>query len=262
MYTLKSTCLAVMATTLFPLLSQAHPSHPESFLAGRGPHQQLPRRSITGISVVDTPIVRAAQEFARDNSDDGLYGHVMRSWIFGAAMLSHNATLRNLVDEEVHAVAALLHDLGLDQRPNSPIVSTDKRFEVDGAIAARNFIRAHRDGRRWDEVRVQRVWDAIALHAELKIAPFKEIDVAAVSRSVRLDFSEPEEGITQEEHDRVLKEFPNVNPKERVKQGMSWLCRLKPDSTYDNWVQGYGERLVEGYSPKGHRIVDGVLGPE
>lgn len=242
MFALKSTCLAIMATTLFPLLTQAHPFHLESFhLAGRGPHQQLPRRTIAGISVVDTPIVRAAQQFARDNSEQGLFNHVMRSWVFGAAMLSHNATLRNLVDEEVHAVASLLHDLGLDQRPNSPIVSADKRFEVDSAIAARNFIRGHRDGRRWDEVRVQHVWDAIALHAELKIAPFKEVDVATVSRSVRLDFSEPQEGITQAEFDRIMKEFPNVNPRERLIQSMNWLCRLKPNSTYGefpvNWIK-------------------------
>lgn len=225
-----------MVTTLFPLLTHAHPFHPESFLTGRGPHQRLPHRTIAGISVIDTPIVRDAQKYARENSEEGLYGHVMRSWIFGAAMLSHNETLRSLVDEEVHAVAALLHDLGLDQRPNSPIVSADKRFEVDGAIAARNFIRSHRDGRRWDEVRVQRVWDAIALHAELKIVPFKEIDVATVSRSVGLDFSEPAEGITQEEHDRVMKEFPNVNPRDRIIQSMGWLCRLKPETTYGELI--------------------------
>lgn len=42
-----------------------------------------PRRMLASVSVVDTPIVRAAQQFARQHSDDKLYNHVMRAWLFG-----------------------------------------------------------------------------------------------------------------------------------------------------------------------------------
>lgn len=43
----------------------------------------LPTKVIAGVEVVDTPLVRAAQDFARQHLDDLAYNHVMRSWIFG-----------------------------------------------------------------------------------------------------------------------------------------------------------------------------------
>ncbi|OAF60449.1 hypothetical protein VC83_03597 [Pseudogymnoascus destructans] len=53
-------------------------------------------------------------------------------------------------DLEVHAVAALLHDIGWD--PTGELVSEDKRFEVDGANAARDFL--HREVPHWDKHRL------------------------------------------------------------------------------------------------------------
>ncbi|GAB1316048.1 HD domain-containing protein [Madurella fahalii] len=220
------------------------------------------RRTIAGVSVIYTPVVRDAQRFAREHSDEALYKHLMRSWLFGALALRHNDTLQGLVDEEVHAVAALLHDLGFERTPGSAIVSADRRFEVDGAIASRAFLRAHPDGRRWEERRVQLVWDAIALHAESKIAYFKEPEVEAVARAIALDFSGPGLGITEPEYAAVLAEFPQDDLIENVRSTMTWLCSTKPSTTYDTWMQGYGERLVEGYSAEGHRVVDAILGPE
>ena len=197
-----------------------------------GHGDRLPRRTIAGVSVPDTPIVQASQLYARAHSDDILYGHIMRSWLFGTLILQHNGTLREFVDPEVHAVALILHDLGFDRTPNSIIVSPDRRFEVDGAIAARSFIRAHPDGRHWEERRVQLVWDAIALHGELKIAFFKEPDVEAVARGIGLDFSGPNLGVTEAEYAAVLAEFPQHDLKSSVKRTMTWLCTTKPVSTY------------------------------
>ncbi|ELR05436.1 hypothetical protein GMDG_01731 [Pseudogymnoascus destructans 20631-21] len=56
-------------------------------------------------------------------------------------------------DLEVHAVAALLHDIGWD--PTGELVSEDKRFEVDGANAARDFL--HREVPHWDKHRVRSI---------------------------------------------------------------------------------------------------------
>jgi hypothetical protein len=166
-----------------------------------------------------------------------MYNHVMRAWLFGALMLEHNETLRVSVDEEIQAIALVLHDLGADHTPNSTIVSPDRRFEVDGAIAARSFIRAHRDGRHWEERKVQLVWDAIALHSEPKFALFKEPDVATVSLGNDLDFSGPGLGVTEAEYAAVLAEFPRSNQTATVIEGISWLCRTKPVSTYGKYIQ-------------------------
>ncbi|KAK3368733.1 hypothetical protein B0H63DRAFT_80781 [Podospora didyma] len=226
-----------------------------------GPSPALPRRTIAGVSVLDTPLVRAAEQYMRDHSNDLVYKHVMRTWLFGTLMVNNNATLRNLVDPEVQAVSLLLHDLGFDRTPNSRLVSPDRRFEVDGAIAARDFIRDHRDGRRWDEHRVQLVWDAIALHTEQKYALYKEPDVAAVSTGIFMDFAGPSNGVTQAQYAAVVAGFPNDGLRDSVKDIFSWLCRTKPVSTYDTFMQPFGERFVANYSAVGGRTIDFVLGP-
>ena len=53
------------------------------------------------------------------------------------------------------AVATILHDLGLTDR-----YTAENRFEVDGANAARSFLK----GRGISTQQMQVVWDAIALH--------------------------------------------------------------------------------------------------
>ncbi|KAK1759077.1 hypothetical protein QBC47DRAFT_436604 [Echria macrotheca] len=224
------------------------------------PPPPLPRRTIANVSVLDTPLVRAAEAYMRDRSNNDLYAHVMRSWLFGTLILSHNTTLASMVDPEVQAVSLLLHDLGFDRTPGSKIVSADRRFEVDGAIAARAFIRDHESGRRWDERRVQLVWDSIALHTEPKYALYKEPDVQTVSNGVFLDFLGPQNGVTPEEYAAVVKEFPRDGLRKSVTETFTWLCSTKPISTYDTFMQPFGERFVANYSAVGFRAIDLVLG--
>jgi hypothetical protein len=221
----------------------------------------IPRRVLAGVSVVDTPLVREAQQFARDHSNDFVYNHVMRSWLFGTLLLQHNSTLTETVDPEVQAVAAILHDLGVDQTENSPVVSPDRRFDVDGAIAARDFIRRHPDGVDWEERRVQLVWDAIVLHGDGRIALFKEPEVASVYTGIGMELTGPIHGVTQEEYDQIFEVFPKGDPNSIIGT-MQWLCKKKPFSTYETFVQGWGEEVVPGYAEtvKGNRTVDRVLG--
>lgn len=201
-----------------------------------GSRPQLPRRNIAGVSVVDTPLVQAAQQYMRDHSNDGMYRHVMRTWLFGTLMVNNNVTLAGLVDPEVQAVSLLLHDLGTDRSPGSLLVSPNRRFEVDGAIAARDFIRGHREGRGWDEHRLQLVWDAIAFHTEQKYALYKEPDVAAVSTGVFMDFTGPNSGVTPAQYAAVVNEFPNSDLRDSVRDVFTWLCSTKPISTYGEFL--------------------------
>ncbi|AEO70991.1 uncharacterized protein THITE_2058287 [Thermothielavioides terrestris NRRL 8126] len=217
-------------------------------------------RKIANVTVVDTPIVRAALTLAEQHAQGFTYNHIMRSWLFGALVVEHNATLRAAVDLEVHAVATILHDLGWDRLPSSPFVSADRRFEVDGAIAARDFIRNHDDGKKWDDHRVQRVWDAIALHSQQSIAFFKEPDVQVVAKGVLVDFEGPEFGVTKDEFVAVTREFPRDNLGPGVNETFIWLCRTKPATTYDTYMQPWGERYVSNYTAQGHRVIDTVDG--
>ena len=76
----------------------------------------------------------------------------MRSWLF-SVLLSESA--ERAPDPELLAVATILHDLGLTDR-----YTAESRFEVDGANAARSFLK----GRGISTQQTQVVWDAIALH--------------------------------------------------------------------------------------------------
>ncbi|KAJ2990230.1 hypothetical protein NUW58_g3056 [Xylaria curta] len=71
-----------------------------------------PTTKIAGVEVINTPIVRDAQALIK-KFPAYLYSHQMRSWLFGAAMINANQTLKREIDLEVHAVATLLHDLGM-----------------------------------------------------------------------------------------------------------------------------------------------------
>src|SRR5580658_9240405 len=107
---------------------------------------------LAGIDTVDTPLVRDAIELARECSEPYLFNHVMRSWLFGILIA---AEAKAAPDPELLALSAILHDLGLTER-----YSANERFEVDGANAARSFLK----GRSVPANQLQLVWDAIALH--------------------------------------------------------------------------------------------------
>ncbi|KAI0502943.1 hypothetical protein F5B22DRAFT_579780 [Xylaria bambusicola] len=216
-----------------------------------------PTRKIGNVSVVDTKIVREAQAFARSHSSDVVWNHIVRGWLYGSLIIAHNDTLRTTVDAEAHAMAAILHDLGWDQTPNSTVVSTDRRFEVDGAIGARNFINSHSSNPKdWNANRVQLVWDSIALHTQPSIFEYKQDTVAVTGLGILMDFEGPAEGVTQQEYDAVVAAFPKVEFEETVNQTFVWLCQTKPKTTYDTFMQPWGDNYVANYSADGYRIID------
>ncbi|KAI1819520.1 hypothetical protein F4861DRAFT_526710 [Xylaria intraflava] len=217
----------------------------------------LPTRTIANVTVVDTELVREAQVFARSHSNDIVWNHIMRGWLYGTLILEHNTTLRESVDAEAHALAAILHDLGWDQTPNSTTVSADRRFEVDGAIAARDFIRSKaRNPQAWDENRLQLVWDSIALHSQNSLFLYKQDTVKVTGAGITMDLEGPSDGVTQQEYDAIAEEFTRAQLREGVNQTFVWLCTSKPTSTYGTFMQVWGDEFVANYSAVGYRVFD------
>lgn len=139
------------------------------------------------------------------------------------------------------------------------LTSPDKRFEVDGANIARDLIRKEGKSEEWDKHRVQLVWDTIALHSSPSIASYKEAEVDVTHRGILSDFLGPDMSsgqLTWEEWNAVVEEYPRSGFKEGVREIMCGLCRNKPETTYDNFVAGFGERFVDGYSSAGKQVVD------
>ncbi|KAI9754397.1 MAG: hypothetical protein M4579_004735 [Chaenotheca gracillima] len=217
----------------------------------------LPTRVLGGVTVLDTPLITKALSYARTHLSDLAYNHSVRSWLFGVVIASKIDSLKD-IDKEVHAFSAILHDLGWDF--TGELVSPDKRFEVDGANAARDFLKREADGKEWDSQRLQLVWDAIALHTTPSIAVHKQPEVVATNYGISADLSgplgSPGGSLRQEEYDAIVLEFPRLGMMKGLKDIACHLCRTKPATTYDNFVGQYGEKYVEGFSLAGKRSID------
>ena len=192
---------------------------------------------LAGINVVDTLLVHDAMELARNASEPYLFNHVMRSWLFGVVIA---ADAKPAPDPELLAVAAILHDLGLTDR-----YSAQERFEVDGANAARSFLKE----RGIPAHQIQLVWDAIALHTTRSIALHKEQEVVMTHSGIFVDvLGVGLEFIPQNKLRAILAEFPRLSMKKQFRDSLCGVIRRKPATSYDNSLKEFGARYEEGYT--------------
>ena len=106
---------------------------------------------ISGISIPDSELASEITEFIRDTESTLLFNHSSRVYYF-AALAGQRRGLK--FDAELLYAGAMFHDIGL-----VPAYSSDTdRFEVDGANAARDFLRRHGIA----EQDITQVWTAIA----------------------------------------------------------------------------------------------------
>src|ERR1700754_1614118 len=113
----------------------------------------MPLDPISGIRIPDSALARKATEFIRDCESDLLFHHSVRVYFWGALSGRRRGLSFNL---ELLYIAALFHDIGLTSRYGG----SQRRFEVDGADAARAFLK--QEG--IPEAEVEIVWQAIAFH--------------------------------------------------------------------------------------------------
>ena len=108
---------------------------------------------VAGIKIPDSKMAREATELVRDTETPLLFHHSTRVYLFGAL-----TGLRKGLqfDSELLYIGAMFHDMGLVDDYSSKT----ERFEVDGANAARDFLRGRgrasdrrrRNGRPWSRV--------------------------------------------------------------------------------------------------------------
>src|ERR1700676_741232 len=94
------------------------------------------RSSISGVTIPDSKLAREATELVRDTEPTLLFNHSTRVYYF-ASLAGRRRELK--FDSELLYIAAMFHDMGLTPRYSSK----SDRFEVDGANAARAFMRQH-----------------------------------------------------------------------------------------------------------------------
>jgi hypothetical protein len=197
-----------------------------------------PRRQIGGVTVPDTPLVARAMDEACTVSEPYLFNHAVRSWLFAVQI----AELKGLrYDEEVVAVASLLHDVGL-----TPRYQGQRRFEVEGADAARSLARTG----GVDERRAQLIWYTVALNATLSLSPHAEPEVGICTIGAGVDYAGfLAEQIPKTTMASILAAYPRLQMKQRLKDFLCVIAREQPQTTYENFLRDFGERFVAGYKP-------------
>jgi HD domain len=178
---------------------------------------------IAGITIPDSKMARDLTQMIRDREPDLLFHHSTRVYLFGA-LTGRRKGLK--YDPELLYVGAMCHDIGLtDAYRASPL-----RFEVDGANAARDFLRSY----GVPETAVETVWDAISLHTTPGIPEHKKAEVALVTAGVEMDvLGFAYEQFTPEQRQAVVAAHPRgaafkKNIIDAFYQGM----KHRPDSTF------------------------------
>jgi hypothetical protein len=181
-------------------------------------------RSVAGISIPDSKIAKEATELLLEHGTEFIYNHSLRVFLFS----SLNGRRRGLpYDPELLYISSVFHDLGLTPHYSSP----DKRFEVDGANAARDFLKSH----GVPPSALQLVWDTIALHTTIGIAEYKEPEVALMYSGVGLDvMGEGYEDLTAPNREEIISLFPRSDFKKRIIPTFFDGFRHKTDTTFGN----------------------------
>jgi HD domain-containing protein len=176
----------------------------------------------SSVKIPDSKIAREAAELVRQHESELLFNHSVRVFLFGAT----KGIRQNLkFDPELLFVAALFHDLGLVDAYHTET----KRFEVDGADAAREFLKS----RGIPEPKADLVWEAIALHTTPGIPQYMRPEIALTNAGVLVDVV----GIgydeyTPEQRAQIIADFPRGDFKNEFIEVQACSALKKPLTTF------------------------------
>ena len=181
--------------------------------------------SISGVTIPDSKLAQQATELVRDTESPLLFNHSTRVYYFGS-LAGKRRGLK--FDPELLYIGAMFHDMGL----TSQYSSKSDRFEVDGANAARAFLRQH-DISQPD---IDTVWTAIALHTTPGIPQYMHPVVALLTNGVEMDvlgiaYSE----FSDADREAIVAAYPRTQHfKEDIIQAFYDGIHHKPDTTFGN----------------------------
>jgi HD domain len=181
--------------------------------------------TLEAIAIPDSRLCKEITELVRDTEPELLFNHSSRVYFFGA-LTGRRRSLR--FDRELLYAGAMFHDMGLIRQHSS----RTERFEVDGANAARDFLKAN--GIAQNDIDV--VWTAIALHTTPGIPVHMHPVVALVTAGVEMDvLGIAYHEFTDAQRDAVVTAYPRTPRfKEDIIQAFYDGIKHKPDTTFGN----------------------------
>jgi len=181
--------------------------------------------NIGDIKIPDSAMARQITELVRDTESELLFNHSSRVYYF-AALAGQKRGLS--FDSELLYAGCMFHDMGLTHKCSSAC----ERFEVDGANAARDFLK----GYQLSQQDIDTVWTAIALHTTPGIPEHMHPVIALVTAGVEMDVL----GLTyplysDAEREAVVKAYPrSAQFKEDIIQAFYDGIKDKPQTTFGN----------------------------
>lgn len=194
-------------------------------------------KQIAGIRIPDSEIAQKAMRIAYKFSDETLFCHTMRTYVFGA--MAANAR-RWKFDEEASFIASILHDLGITDE-----FEKNDRFELVGADAAKNFLQTE----NYPPEKTELIWDAIALHTSAGIAMRKEPEVAIVHIGAAMDvFGLGLNNLPKFLLDEIIENLPRNDFKNYIVKKLINNVEKFPDTTNATWLSDVGRQHIHNYN--------------
>ena len=195
---------------------------------------------INGIAIPDSKMAREATQLVRDTESDLLFHHSSRVY-YWAALAGQRRELK--VDHELLYIGCMFHDMGLTHEH----CSCDKRFEVDGAFAAQDFMRQY----GVNQANIDKVWTAIALHTTPGIPEFMAPEIALVTAGVEMDVLGIDyDKFSDEQREQVVKQHPRPAAfKEEIIQAFYDGIKNKPATTFGNVKADVIQDKEPGFEP-------------
>ncbi|WP_343713243.1 HD domain-containing protein [Inquilinus sp.] len=178
---------------------------------------------IAGVGIPDSRMACEVTQLVRDTESDLLFHHSTRVYFWGALAGKRKGLV---FDPELLYVAAMFHDIGLTARYRD----SQLRFEVDGANAAREFLRGH----GIPETDVERVWAAVALHTTPGIPEHMHPEIALVQAGAAMDVvGRGYHDLTAEQREAVIAAYPRGSDfKHEMIEAFYQGMKHRPDSTF------------------------------
>ncbi|WP_042259490.1 HD domain-containing protein [Paraburkholderia heleia] len=181
--------------------------------------------TLADVAIPDSKLAREITELVRDTESPLLFHHSSRVYYFGA-LAGRRLGLK--FDRELLYAGAMFHDMGLTHAHSSE----HERFEVDGANAARDFLRGHGISQQ----DIDLVWTAIALHTTPGIPQHMHPVIALVTAGVEMDvLGIAYDRFSDTEREAVVHAHPRSEHfKEDIIQTFHDGIKHKPATTFGN----------------------------
>ncbi|MBK5396341.1 HD domain-containing protein [Pseudomonas sp. TH39(2020)] len=175
------------------------------------------------VKIPDSSVAREVTQLIRDTESELLFSHSTRVYFWGALIGNRKGLI---FDPELLYAASMFHDIGL----TSKYQNSQLRFEVDGANAARDFLRSHGIG----GADIAKVWNAIALHTTPGIPEHMHSEIALLQAGAGMDVAgRGFEQFTDEQRGAVIAAYPRESGfAHKMIDEFYHGMKHRPDSTF------------------------------